>query len=217
MNSKRLSLVEETKILGVMIDSDLSFKSHINTIAKNTTKVVSILSKARYYLPVFSLNLIYKSLIQSKFIYASNLWGFTYKSNVKRLELVQKRAAKTILFKKGDQNSAPLFKELKWLKIENLINFRAFIFIFKSINKLLCEPSNDLFKFNERRITRSQNLNHLFLQNYKLQYCRNSIFYKGIELWNKLELNIRSLKKFNQFKNNLFDHIFISQTEFSFS
>jgi len=59
MNSKRLSRVEETKILGVMIDSDLSFKSHINTIAKNTSKVVSIFSKARYYLPVLSLNLIY--------------------------------------------------------------------------------------------------------------------------------------------------------------
>jgi hypothetical protein len=70
MNSKRLSSVEETKILGVMIDSDLSFKSHINTLAKNTSKVVSILSKARYYFPVFSLHLIYKSLIQSKFIYA---------------------------------------------------------------------------------------------------------------------------------------------------
>ncbi len=101
MNSKRLSRVEETKILGVMIDSDLSFKSHTNTLSNNTSKVVSILSKARYYLPAFSLNLIYKSLIQSKFIYAPNLWGFTYKNNVKRIELVQKRAAKTILFKKG--------------------------------------------------------------------------------------------------------------------
>jgi hypothetical protein len=120
MSSQRLSRVEETKILGVMIDSDLNFKSHINTIVKNATKVVSILSKARYYLPVFSLKLIYKSLIQSKLIYASSLWGFTYKSNVKRLELVQKRAAKIILFKKRDQNSASLFKELKWLKLRIL-------------------------------------------------------------------------------------------------
>jgi hypothetical protein len=127
---------------------------------------------------------------------------------------VRKRAAKTILLKKRDQNSAPLFKEMKWLKIENPINFRPFAFIFKSINKLLGEPSNDLFKFNERQITISQNINNLFSQNYKLQYCRNNIFYKWIQLWNKLDLNIRSLKKFNQFKNNLFDYIFNSQTEF---
>jgi hypothetical protein len=76
MNKKRLSRIEETKILGVMVDNNLSFKSHINIIAKNTSKVVSILSKACYCLPVFSLNLIYKSLIQSKFIYASKPMGF---------------------------------------------------------------------------------------------------------------------------------------------
>jgi hypothetical protein len=45
MNSKRLLRVEETKILGVMIDSDLSFKYHINILANNTSKVVSIHSK----------------------------------------------------------------------------------------------------------------------------------------------------------------------------
>jgi hypothetical protein len=132
MSSQRLSRVEETKILGVMIDSDLNFKSHINTIVKNATKVVSILSKARYYLPVFSLKLIYKSLIQSKLIYASSLWGFTYKSNVKRLELVQKRAAKIILFKKRDQNSASLFKELK-LRILSTLE-HSFSSLSQSIN-----------------------------------------------------------------------------------
>jgi hypothetical protein len=51
---------------------------------------------------------------------------------------------------------------------------------------------NGLFSFLPKRRTRSDNEFYLRVKNCKIQYLRNSLFYKGIELWNQF--------KFKKFK-----------------
>jgi hypothetical protein len=181
--------------------------------AKKTSKVINMMFKARHYLPTWSLNLLHEALIQSRILYASNIFGFTYDSHILRLSRIQNRAAKTILFKRRDTSSLPLLNQLKWLTIQNLIYFRSCIFVFKSINGFLCSASNNFFQHVIRRTTKSKNLCHLNVPKYKLQYCCNSLFFKRVQLWNSLDLKLQTIKKFKRFKKQLFNHFFNAQNE----
>jgi hypothetical protein len=45
-----------------------------------------------------------------------------------------------------------------------------------------CEVTKGLFPFLPKRRTRSDNEFYIRVENWKIKYLRNSLFYKGIEL-----------------------------------
>jgi hypothetical protein len=59
--------------------------------------------------------------------------------------------------------------------------------------------TNGLFSFLPKRRTRSDNEFYLRVENWKIQYLRNYLFYKGIELWNQLPTNLRHIYSFKNF------------------
>jgi hypothetical protein len=127
---------------------------------------------------------------------------------LKKLEVLQKRMATVLTFWISRDSSIPIFDKLKSFKLIDFItiNSTKFIsnpypihiqfifnsysihiqFIFKAINGMWCEVTNGLFSYLPKRRTRSHNEFYLREQNWKIQYLRNSLFYKGIELWNEL-------------------------------
>ena len=58
-----ISQVEYTKFLGVIIDSNLSWKQHINSVANKISKLTGILCKARHFVTRPLLKSIYYALI----------------------------------------------------------------------------------------------------------------------------------------------------------
>ena len=60
------SLTEETSItyLGVYIDSNISWKSHINYIAQKIKSSIGILSKLHYFLNTKTLLSLYYALVE---------------------------------------------------------------------------------------------------------------------------------------------------------
>lgn len=62
------------KILGVTIDNRLNFQQHIEKLAKTISKKVGTLNRIKAYILQHTLLLLYKSLIQSNLIYASQVW-----------------------------------------------------------------------------------------------------------------------------------------------
>ena len=55
--------VEVTKFLGVLLDQHLSWKYHINHVAKKVSKTIGIISKARFFLSSKSLLSLYHTLV----------------------------------------------------------------------------------------------------------------------------------------------------------
>ena len=71
INLDRISLpqVTEQKILGVLIDSKLNRKPHIETLERSLSSKLGLLHRVSYFLPVSKLHLIYNAIIQSRFDY----------------------------------------------------------------------------------------------------------------------------------------------------
>ena len=65
MDDKPISEVTSVKYLGVLIDSNLSWKSHNDEYSKKIAKSICILSKIRHFLPIDTLILLYYSQMYS--------------------------------------------------------------------------------------------------------------------------------------------------------
>ena len=100
MTNKFISLEskEYMKYLGVLIDSRLSWKHHINFISSKISKTIGIISKIRHFVPRHIVIKIYQSLIYPYISYGVCAWGQSVKTNLKELLVLQKRAIRLIHF-----------------------------------------------------------------------------------------------------------------------
>lgn len=88
---KTLKQVEHVKYLGVFIDSNLSWKIHVDHLPNKISKSIGILSKMRYYTNIDILVRLYYALIYPFLIYAPTAWGNTYSTTLGPLVVLQKK------------------------------------------------------------------------------------------------------------------------------
>ena len=134
--------------------------------------------------------------------YSITVYGFSYKSHYQRIEKLLNRAARVIT-SSGSEYSI-LFQELNWKTFLCRRNYFCSIFIYKCLHKLSAKKCQNIFKYKESVLkTRAISNWELVLPNYKFTTFMNSIFYTGIQIYKKLDINIRKKQRFNNFVNAL--------------
>ena len=116
VNSVELERVQSQKLLGVIIDCQLSFNEHTDNLCKKLTQRIAVLKKKiRRYLPLDQRILYYNAMIKQIMMYGSSVWVSTSVDNLNKVFRLQKRAARVILNADTRANSVDHFKELSWL------------------------------------------------------------------------------------------------------
>ena len=62
INHHLIDRTNNVKYLGVYLNSDLSWKTHIDNLAKRLSKVCGIIYKLRYLVPTATLKVVYFSM-----------------------------------------------------------------------------------------------------------------------------------------------------------
>ena len=84
-------------------------------------------------------------------LYYCNLaWGGTYKANLQRIVILQKRALRIVNNSTYDANTSPTFKEHKLLKFRDIHSFQLGFFMFSLKNSTLPSKFNNLFLINSQ-------------------------------------------------------------------
>jgi len=125
-----IEYVNSFSFLGVILDSKLSWKAHIENVAKKISKAVCILTKLKYYLPEHCLKTIYDSLVCSHLNFCLLCWGFQPKQLVK----LQKKAVRNISSSKYNTHTQPIFKGLRLLNLEDMLQRNAYNFYYKLLH-----------------------------------------------------------------------------------
>lgn len=133
------------RYLGILIDSHLNWKHHIDCIVKKIRRSTGILSKLRYYVGLDILLSLYYALIYPFLTYGIIIWGNTYKTTLQPIFILQKRAMRLITFSRFDEHSSPLFKSLEIIKFLDLVTFNLAIFMYKYHNQLLPSVFSSFF------------------------------------------------------------------------
>ena len=147
INNKQLKREFCIRYLGILIDSHLNWKHHVECIVKKIRRSIGILSKLRYYVGLDILLSLYYALIYPFLTYGIIIWGNTYKTTLQPIFILQKRAMRLITFSRFDEHSSPLFKSLEIIKFLDLVTFHLAILCINIIINYSGAP-NDNFRKN---------------------------------------------------------------------
>ena len=196
------------KFLGLYLDTKLSWNYHLNRIRSKLSSSCGIMYRLRNKLTRSVARMIYLSLCLPYIQYCNTIWTSCARSKLQSILTVQKKIIRFIMRKSRLQPSSPLFKKLNLLKLNELIDLNAALFVFKTINGLIPSPISFIHEnpgpYNLRRI---ELLRISFNQSNQSQ---QSISSRGARLWNGLPVEIRSCRTLNCLKRNLKKH-YLSQ------
>ena len=94
MNNISIPQYTSIKYLGLTIDINLNFDSHISHIAYEVSRTVGIISKIIYYPLEKAFLKIYYAHIHSYFLYGLIIWESTFPMYLKKLSVLQNKAVK---------------------------------------------------------------------------------------------------------------------------
>ena len=147
------------KFLSVLLDENLSWKTHIKYIENKISKNIGILFKARPFLNKKSLLSLYYSYIHSYINYGSVSWGSTCRTNLKKINSQQKHALRIIFNKSKFERTSELFKSSKILNVYKINIFNTALFMHKIQGK--SAPNIFLRKFRKPSHSYPTRFSHL--------------------------------------------------------
>ena len=110
LDNVSLERVNSTKFLGVIIDEHLTWKNHIDAIAKTISRNIGMLTKMKHYVPGYILYSLYCTLVLPYINYGILIWGNTCKTYLDKIFKLQKWAIRTISLQHYRSHTGPLFK-----------------------------------------------------------------------------------------------------------
>ncbi len=191
---------EFVKYLGVLIDSNLTWKYHIDNISSKISKAIGIIARLRHFVPVSSLHNIYRCLILPYITYGLIVWGHASKKYINKILILQKQALRLIYFKTYKEHAIPLFIESKILPI-NMLYIKTVCNLMYDVSNGSC-PSSISDCFIHSRQIHNHNTRHCVSKNYYIEYSRltktNSSFARvGAKVWNNISTDVRELGRTN--------------------
>ena len=195
-----ITSVESVELLGISIDSKLSFQNHISSLCRKAGYRVKCLNRIRTFLNQQQLNLLLNSYILSVFNYAPIIWMFSSKSLNREINTIHKRAIRAVC-QDFSSSYEDLLRNHDFIRIHE-IHLRAIICeIYKTLHGLNPFFMQRLFHARALRYSlRNQNL--LSLPSAKSSHFGTQSFvFRGSLLWNslpdsvKLQPSLESLKR----------------------
>jgi hypothetical protein len=202
---------DSKKYLGVWLDSTLSLRKQIDVKCRTALLNLYNIRKIRSYLTEDACRTIIQALVISHLDFGNSLYVGLPQKDIRRLQVVQNFAAKTVLNKsKYDSATEALFK-LHWLPIRQRIHFKIIVTVFKCLHG--CAPVYLSDLLNERRsdryALRSTQCTTLNIPRYKCKtFGQRSFSYQGPRLWNDMPSDLKQNMSLDSFKTQLKTHLF---------
>ena len=131
---KKISQKTCIKFLGVLLDSHLSWKSHITELSKKLSRTVGLFYKVRHYAPLERLKLLHHGIFLPFISYGVQVWGLTFKSYLDPVFALQKKTLKAITFSDIRSPSTAISCDLDLLTLCDIRNLQVASFVFECVN-----------------------------------------------------------------------------------
>ena len=209
LNGVKLCPTSHVKYVGLTLDEHLTFERHIKLLNAKLKRANNLIAISRHYLTKELILQIYFGQFYSHLTYGCQIWGQN-ESKLEQTIIFHKKAIRLISFAHHLDHSSPLFKNLKLLKLTDIIKQNNILFVHNVINDKSPNIFKDYFVFDSADHDHNtvNNLNSVYsipLGSLNVpDYCNNagksSIKYICSLSWNSTlkELSIKNIEKYNK-------------------
>ena len=190
------SLLTETKShkhLGLTLNSNLSWSSHIDNILKSVTQINDAIKRLKYTLDKPTLEKIFFSYIRPKLEYGSHIWDNCNGTDLQKLENFQLDVARTVTGARKGTSHELLMGELGWPTLATRRKGAKIKQFLKIIDNQTPSYLKSLIpeKIGTNR-PQSRNADNFHMFKARTETFKNSFIPSAVSIYNSLDVANRS-------------------------
>ena len=202
LDGQAIQRVYTVKFLGVLLDDSLTWLPHINLVKNKIAKAIGIIGKARKYLHVKTLLLLYYSFIYPQMTYCVEVWGCTYATYLQSISKIQRKVLRIIYSLPYYKSTQEVFKESKVLDFTQLYNYSICLFMYKFQKGMLPILFENFFEYNTHAYA-TRNESFMKIPLCATTFSQKRMRYVGVKILNKLKSKIKWNLCYHSFKKQL--------------
>jgi hypothetical protein len=166
------------------------------------------LNTAKHIISEVNLRTLYLSLFHSHLMYGILLWGTTYQKFLHPLEILQKKAIRTITHSPYNSHTSGHFQRLNILWLHDLANLEIVKFMYLFSISALPKQLNAIFQTNDNVPTYITRYYHeARVPTLRARQTSNSLFLCiRPDLWHNLLPNVKLVVSYEVFKHKVTSH-----------
>ena len=195
MDNEQLEQVKEIKFLGVILNDKLTWENHKNYLKRKISQCIGIIYNCKNIMTEQEIINIYKTFIQSNFLYAIEAWGHSIKPENDILTTVQNKVLRIIFECKRSEdawyyakNRIPTVKQLYTSTITNICkkHYTAHLPEYFASTIMPEQKTADIHNHDVRSTDMTQ-------LNYKLCSIDNNFSFQQncVKIWNKIDIKLK--------------------------
>jgi hypothetical protein len=192
--------------LGVVVDSKLTMKNHIDTICKSAMTAIRRIGQIREYLDEDTTARLVHSFVSSRLDSCNSLLYGLPDCHINRLQRIQNIAARLVARIPRSHHITPILRSLHWLPVKQRTVYKILLLAYKTQHNLAPQYLMDLISsYKPQRTLRSSSQGLLVMpfRPKTIFYGDRSFAYAAPTLWNQLPQHVRRAESVLTFKRLL--------------
>ena len=190
-----LNRATSCKFLGITLDEFLSRKQPLSTVNSKISRALFTIKQVKFTLTKETVRILYFSLLHPHLIYGILAWGNATFNSLRKTELLQKRAIRTIHNTKFNSHTDPLFKHSGILKLSDLYQLEVMLFMHDYSHNKLPKSFKNFYHINrDVRGTYDTRQSYMYyIPSTKSRFVDKLPFFQFPTIWNSwyAKLNVQ--------------------------
>ena len=213
MDGQPLETTDSTPYLGVTLNQKLHWDVHINKTVAAANRTLGFLRRTLYKCPQDLKETVYKTTVRPKLEYCSSIWDPHQQKYIKKIEMVQRRAARFVTDtphrRTGPQPSVTaMVSDLGWETLQDRRQRGRIMLLYKVYNDLVQVPAHyqpALYHSDFQMVTRSHSAQSLEFQTLdaEVNAFKYAFLPRTIADWNSLPTEVVAAESLELLKTRL--------------
>ncbi|KAK3536252.1 hypothetical protein QTP86_000157 [Hemibagrus guttatus] len=134
LNNSMISPSATARNLGVTMDNQLSFSSHVTNVTRSCQFLLYNIRRIRPFLSTQATQVLVQSLVISRLDYCNSLLAGLPLNAIRPLQMIQNEAARLVFNQPKFSHTTPLLRSLHWLPVAACIRFKTLMLAYKAKN-----------------------------------------------------------------------------------
>lgn len=205
INGTTIQRVYEMKYLGVIVDPQLTFSTHVDFLCKKLGKKIGFFRRISNDLSPWSKMIVYNTIISPHFSYCNSLLLSCPQECINRLQVLQNKCMRILLNCNIYTSVNSMLERLNWLSVGDSIKRNNIVLIFKIIHRLvpnyLAEFLVKRFNLHGRELRSKDDFNVDFTHK---SFLMGTLFQEGVRLFNVLPSGVKDIENLHTFKVEIY-------------